>query len=241
MADKRNNYRFIIGLAVALLLPLSFYMVAKLMGKDQIHMPRYYVADRVDSTRKGGREVYDTVFHHTADLQAVNQFGDRISLNQDLKDRILVVNFFFTTCPGICPRLTRNIHLLQKAYNRTAMKRNDTIVHFVSITVNPERDSVPALRAYAARYDADFNRWWFLTGDKKALYNYARNELHLATPQGDGGADDFIHSEQLVLLDRDRNIRGYYNGLDTAELQRCANDIGLLYLEKKKGRKDEEE
>jgi protein SCO1/2 len=123
--------------------------------------------------------------------------------------------------------------LLQNAYRRTPMSPNDTIAQFISITVNPERDSYPALSDYAKRYGADPNHWWFITGDKKALYGYARHELHVEAPEGDGGADDFIHTEQIVVLDKDRNIRGYYNGLDSQAIGRCAYDIGLLAMEKK--------
>lgn len=229
----RSNKRFLIGIAVAFLVPLSFYLVTKFMSKDKLTLPRYFVADRVDSQLVNGKMQYDTVFHRVNDLVLTNQLGQQVSLNNDLKGKIVVVNFFFANCPTICPRLTTNVALLQRAYRRTAMKDNDTIMQLVSITVNPERDSFPALRAYADRYGANHDRWWFLTGDKKTIYNFARHELHVAVGDGDGGADDFIHTEQLVLLDKDRNIRGYYNGLDSADIKRCADDIGWLSLEKK--------
>lgn len=233
MNKKSNIIKYSLGLAVAILLPLSFYIIAKVLKKDQINMPRYYVADRVDSHQVDGKMVYDTIFHKTAELEAINQFGDHVGLNKDLEGKIVVVNFFFTTCPTICPRLTRNMKLLQNAFRPTPMKKNDKSVQFVSISVNPERDTAHALFEYAKKYNADMNSWWFLTGDKKALYNYARNELHLVSPEGNGGADDFIHSQQIVLLDVDRNIRGYYNGLDSLEIGKCAFDIGQLNMEKK--------
>ena len=108
----------------------------------------------------------------------------------------------------------------------------DTAVQFISITVDPLRDSFQALRAYADRYKVNHDHWWFLTGDKKSIYDYARNELHLTVGPGDGGADDFIHTEDLILLDGNREIRGYYEGLDTASIRKCADDIVLLTLEK---------
>jgi len=197
-------------------------------------MPGYFIADRVDSSIVAGKKVYDTTFHKVAELNAINQFGDKVGLNRDLPNRILVVDFFFTTCPSVCPQLTRNMKLLQNAYKRTPMSNNDTIVQFVSITVNPERDTFQALFAYAKHYGADMNRWWFITGNKKDLYHYARQELHVAAPDGDGGADDFIHTEQLVLIDRQRHIRGYYNGLDSASVGKCAFDIGRVNMEKDK-------
>lgn len=236
MKQKNNKFKFILGFAVALGLPLSFYLIAKGLGKDKLHMPRYYIADHVDSQLVDGKMQYDTIYHKAGELEAINQYGDKIGLNRSLPGRILVINFFFTTCPTVCPQLMQHMKQLHTAYKPTPMKKNDNIVQFISITVNPERDSFQALTAYGKKYGADFNRWWFLTGDKKALYNYARNELHIVAPEGNGGADDFIHSQQIVLLDKDRNIRGYYDGLNEVDIDKCAFAIGQLNLEKKHGR-----
>ena len=237
MKNKNNSWKYFLGLAVALGLPLSFYLIAKGLGKDKMHMPLFYIADQVDSQLVNGKMDYDTVWHQAAELEAVNQFGDKIALNRDLKGRILVIDFFFTTCPSICPQLTRSMKQLQDVYKPTPMKKNDDLVQFISITVNPERDSFKVLHDYALKYGADMNRWWFLTGDKAKLYNYARHELHLSTPDGNGGADDFIHSQQIVVVDVDRNIRGYYDGLVDSAVHKCAYDIGQLILEKKHKKK----
>jgi len=109
----------------------------------------------------------------------------------------------------------------------------DTVVQFLSLTVNPERDSFPVLRVYADRYHANHDRWWFLTGSKKDIYSFARQQLKLTVGPGDGGADDFVHTEQFVLIDKDRNIRGYYNGLEDSNIVKCADDIVYLTLERK--------
>ncbi|MBZ0098258.1 MAG: SCO family protein, partial [Taibaiella sp.] len=110
-------------------------------------------------------------------------------------------------------------------------------VHLVSISVDPEKDSVPALRLYADQHGADHDHWWFLTGERDKIYNYAYNELHVVMGREEEGIDKFIHTQKLVLLDKDRHIRGYYDGIDTAELRRCADDIILLTLEKKRKRR----
>ena len=121
------------------------------------------------------------------------------------------------------------MQLLNKAF-----KKNDSSMRFVSISVDPATDSVPRLRAYADKVHANHDKWFFTTGDKQAIYHYARKELDLQLVDGDGGADDFIHPEQFVLLDKYRNIRGYYNGLDSEKVRLCAEDITYLMLEKNK-------
>jgi len=225
-----------IGMAVAVLLPLSFYLIAKVLKKDRIAMPRYYIADRVDSSMVDGQMQRDTVFHKVADLVLTNQVGEQVSLNKDLSGKILVVDFIYTTCPSICPKLTQNMMLLQKAFRKDPKKKvtmNDE-VHLLSITVDPERDSFQILRKYADRFRVNHDHWYFLTGDKEAIYNYARKELGLSVQPEEHGAVDFIHTQKIVVIDQNRYIRGYYDGMDNAALAKCAYDISLLSMEKKK-------
>ena len=218
---------FILGLAVALVLPLSFYIIAKYLHKDRLDMPGYFVKD-TDTAGKA------SPYHQVAEFIARNQMGDVVHLNADLLEKILVVNFMFTRCPSVCPRLTRAMLQLQKAYKPTPMRRNDTIMQLISITVDPDFDTVGALHAYSLHSGANPDHWWFLTAPKKDIYHYARHELHVASAEGegDGGIDDFIHTQQIVLLDHNRHIRGYYDGLDSLAVERCANDISKLYIEK---------
>jgi protein SCO1/2 len=234
MSNKKNSKKYLLGLAVAIVLPLSVYfiadgLIARGVMKGKIKLPDYYIIDTVKQVVVEGKTVQDTFYHKVGNLQLTNQLGDKIAINEDLKGKILLVNFFFVNCPTVCPKLTANMKMIQNAF-----KKNDTSVHLLSITVNPEKDTFQALRAYADRYKVNHDYWWFLTGDKSGIYNFARNELYVVTGGGDGGADDFMHSEKLVLIDKDRHIRGYYNGLDTVDLRRCADDIVLLTMEKKK-------
>lgn len=235
MSRKISNKRFLGGLAVAFLLPLSFYLITLLLSKGKVHLPKYYIAEKIDSQLVDGKVKYDTTHHQTSNLTLVNQLGKTISLNEDLAGKILVVDFFFVNCPTVCTKLTGNIAFLQKAFKKDKKKQMalDTMVHFVSISVDPVRDSIPALRAYAERFNANHDKWWFLTGDKNGIYNFARNELALSVQQGDAGPNDVMHTQKIVLIDQQRYIRGYYDGLDTLELNRCAEDIVLLSLEKK--------
>jgi protein SCO1/2 len=202
-------------------------------------MPGYYGVDSVQATVIDGRQQNDTVYHRVSDLTLINQLGHIVSLNKDLAGKMLVIDFFFTTCPTICPQLTVNMRKLQSSYKKDPKKEAslDTVVQFISITINPERDTFQAMRAYADRYGANHDHWWFLTGNKKSIYDFARNELKLPVGPGDGGAEDFIHTEKVVLLDKDRNIRGYYDGLKDISMLRCADDIVYLTLERKVKRK----
>jgi protein SCO1 len=234
--SKSTNTRLFLGLAVAFVLPLSFFMIAQVLSKDKIHLPSRYGVEKIDSAIIDGKLETDTIYHTVGDLSLTNQLGEQISFNKELSGKILVVDFFFVNCPSVCPKLTGNIGMLQKAFRRNPKVENglDNTIQFVSISVDPVHDTFQALRAYADRFAVNHDHWWFLTGDKKAIYDFARNELKLAVGPGDGGAEDFIHTEKLVLIDARRNIRGYYDGLDTVEIKRCADDIVLLTLEKEK-------
>ena len=146
-------------------------------------MPRHYIVDRVDTVNKDGKVKYDSIYHKVADITLTNQLGAQVSLNKDLEGKVLVIDFFYVNCPNICPRLTGNMSLLQGAFKKDNKKENPVEVSFqlLSVTVNPSADSVPVLRAYADHYNVNHDHWWFLTGDKKSIYNYARNELGLVT------------------------------------------------------------
>lgn len=228
MSKKINIKSFLIAGLFSLFIPLGAYFYLKLSGHDgRVQLPRTYGYDKVDSQIVDGKIRYDTTFHTLKDLHLINQLGDTISLNETLKGKILVVDFFFTTCASICPQLSHNMYLLNKAY-----RKNDSSVRFLSITVDPEHDSIPQLRRYADKYEANHDKWFFLTGNKKEIYDFARKELLLPVEEGNGDEEDFIHPDRFVLIDKYRNIRGYYNGLDSNEVRLCAEDIALLMLEK---------
>ncbi len=234
MTTKQSNKKFLKGIAVAFLLPLSFYIIISILSKDKLHLPRYYVADSVVTVMEDGKAVQDTIFHRVADISLTNQFGKTVSLNNDLKGKILVVDFIYTSCATTCPLLSDNMEMLQKAFKKDFKKENslDTAVHFISITVDPEHDSFQVLRHYADKYTANPDHWWFLTGSRADIYNFARKQLFVNMEEGSGGLDDFIHTDKMVLIDTARYIRGYYNGTDTADVIRCADDIVILTKQK---------
>lgn len=191
-------------------------------------MPRYYKPVGMATYEERGKIMEDTMYYQTQDIKLVNQLADTVLLNSSLRGKILIVNFFFTSCATICPEMSHNISVMQKAFKKKIPER----FQFISISITPEVDSVPALRSYANRYTFDHDKWWFLTGKKDDIYKYMKDELGLIL--NENAAHDPEHSNKIVLLDEDRHIRGYYNALDPHELRKCADDAIFLTMEKKK-------
>jgi len=227
----------ILALCLAILLPVVCYILVNKLSSDAVHMPGRYYADTVISKVSNGKSSTDTVWHRVPNIRLTNQLGSNVSLD-DLNGKILIADFFFTRCPSICPTLTRNMRLLQDALKGKDPRRIDTpFVHFLSFSVDPERDSVPALKKYSDKYNINPDVWWLLTGPKDSIYNFALNEIKLGIQDGQGVDSNFIHTQRLVLIDRERVIRGYYNGLDSSAMSKLAEDLTLLMLEKDKKKK----
>lgn len=190
-------------------------------------MPHHYFYDDVKTTEKNGRISTDTIWHHVKSIPFTNQLGQKVSFD-DLRGKIIVLDFFFTRCPTICPGLARSMKKLQDSF-----VKNDSIVQFVSISVDPEHDSVPQLRKFADRYNANHDTWWFVTGDKKQIYDFALQEIKASI--ADAEVDTaFIHTENFFLLDTNRIVRGWYNGFDKAKQEELVRDIPTLMLERDK-------
>ena len=161
--------------------------------------------------------------HHIDDFHFLNQLGDTISQGQ-LEGTIYVVNFFFTTCGGICPKMSKQLQRVQAEF------RGDEHFKILSHTVNPSYDSVPVMYNYARRFDADDKQWWFLTGSKEELYLMARKSYLVVPDKEDpnfehGSESDFIHTENFVLIDPDKRIRGMYDGTNAEEVSELIRDI----------------
>jgi len=163
------NKKAFLALCVAILIPLAGYFILKNAGDKATIMPRRFYWDNVVADTINGKVQYDTVWHKTQDATLVNQLGDTIHLDS-IKGKIIVADFFFTHCPSICPTLTKNMVKMQQSFMRGGdpMHRIDTsVVQFLSFTVDPERDSVAALKKYADHFGVNSDNWWFLTGPKK--------------------------------------------------------------------------
>ncbi|MCX8019271.1 MAG: SCO family protein [Chitinophagaceae bacterium] len=230
--------RALYALMLTLLVPIIAYFFVKNKSSKAVEMPRYFYPDTVVEKIVKGKKTYDTVWHTIGDFSLYNQEGQRISLD-NLKNKILVVDLFFTRCPTICPTMTVNMkRLAESMMNRKRIGENiSDKVHFLSFSIDPERDSVSRLKMWASRFQINPVNWWLLTGDKKQIYDFALKELKLGLQDGYGIDSNFIHSEKFVLIDSRRHIRGYYNGLDSASLARLSRDIVYLTMEKIPGKK----
>jgi protein SCO1/2 len=224
--------RTILGISMAVLLPLVSYFIVNSLSKSAVIMPKRYFYDSVVNVTDNGKTRVDTVWHSVKPVQLLNQFGKQVTLNDpELKDKILIVDFFFTSCPSICPSLTRNMKKMQDAFNKT-----DTVLRFISITVDPARDSSEKLKAYGDKYNINHDTWWMLTGDKQVIYDLAMKEFKANIADTDVDTN-FIHTDKFFLLDKSRVVRGWYSGLDSAHLDRLMNDVVLLQLERDKKKK----
>lgn len=162
--------------------------------------------------------------HRIADFILTDQNGETVT-NETFEGKIYVADFFFTTCKSICPKMSKNMVILSEDL------QDDANVMFLSHSVMPLVDSVPVLRAYADLYEVDDSRWKMVTGSKQHIYELARKSYFAATTEGDGGVDDFIHTENFVLIDPDRRIRGFYDGTSADEMERLALELEALELE----------
>lgn len=219
------NKKSLIALIVAILLPVTGYLLVSYYSTRAIDMPHRYFYDSVNVVKKNGEITYDTAWHHVSNIHLTNQLGQHVSFD-DLKGKIIVLDFFFTHCPTICPKLAVAMKKLQNSF-----PNQDSIVQFVSISIDPQHDSVAQLRKWADRFNVNPDSWWLLTGNRDSIYNFALHEIKASV--ADQGIDTaFIHSEKFFLLDKNRVIRGWFDGLDTIAQAKLVRDIPLLMLEK---------
>lgn len=227
------NTKALYAVMLALLLPLVCYFIIKRYSDNAVVMPQHYYADSVVTTTKNGKRTMDTAWHRVTDFSLLNQMGDTISWKK-MKGQIVIVDFFFTHCPTICPGLTRNMKRLQESINngeRVGDRTNEQ-VHFLSFSIDPERDSVQRLKYWADRFQINPDQWWLLTGNKKTIYNLGINEMKIPVEDGLGVDTNFMHTDHFILLDSNHYVRGYYHGLDSVSLAKLSEDIVLLTLER---------
>ena len=192
-----------------------FYYILNPLETLPIYQPAEVNEKLVDSSI-----IHVSKYHKIADFKLTNQNGEKIT-QEYYKDKIYVADFFFTTCQDICPVMTKNMYQLQQEL------KNDNNILFLSHTVIPEIDTVEQLKKYAIENKIDESRWNLVTGDKKQIYELARKS-YLAVEDVEFGEFDMIHTENFMLIDKQKQIRGFYDGTNTEEIQRLLKDIGIL-------------
>jgi len=191
-------------------------------SKKPLRSLPYIGVSNVDSTKVDGKYKVDTIYHKVLDFKLTDQFGQTVTLDT-FKNKVFVANFFFAQCPGICKRMNS---LLETA---TFKFKGNPYVKFVSYTVDPVRDSVPVMLEYAKMHNAIPYQWYFLTGDKSAIYNLARKSYYAAVD--DSAGNNFVHTQNMALVDMQGHIRGIYSGTDSTEVNKMIIDINLLLQE----------
>ncbi|MBL0328196.1 MAG: SCO family protein [Bacteroidetes bacterium] len=198
--------------------PSALYVFLSVGKTNFIHL-QYFGEKEIAPNGK------DTIYHTVAPFSFINQDGKTVT-DKDYNGKIYVVDYFFTTCKTICPKMTSELLRVQNKFAYTK-----GLVQILSHTVDPENDSVPVLKAYSEMVHADTKMWTFVTGDKKELYDMARTSYLLNATEGDGGPDDFVHSELFILIDKEKHIRGIYDGTDIKAVSNLMDDIKVLMAE----------
>ncbi len=246
------NKKALYAIIIALIVPLVIFLYVNSLPKAAIPKPIFY--DSVSSVIKNGKQKNDTFWHHLPDFRLTNQLGQKVSLKdlvtmdgKDTSGRITVADFFYTHCPAICPVMTSNMKKLQNTVKKAVDIDGKTteLVQFISFSIDPERDSVAALKKWADRFQIDPSNWWLLTGDKQTIYDLSLKHMNLAVqdPKIDSA---FPHTDIFVLIDKNGVIRVrrdklanpvLYHGLDSTSMANLSEDIVLLSLEKDRTKK----
>jgi protein SCO1/2 len=202
-----------------ILIPLGFvgwFFISKKQGAPITYLAYFGPKNSIQSN--------DTNYHTIPDFEFINQDNEKVN-KQTLKNKIYVTEYFFTTCKSICPIMN---NYLEKVYKEF---KNEKDFLILSHTVDPETDSASVLKEYANAHGVNDKRWLFVTGKKVDLYNLARKGYLLNAEEGNGGEEDFIHTQNFALIDKESHIRGFYDGTDSLEIVRLTQEIKILLKE----------
>lgn len=176
------------------------------------------------TTTVNGQSVTDTVYQTIPAFKYVNQYGDSTG-SKNLDGKIYVADFFFTSCPSICPIMQRNMLSVYNAY------KNNADFKIISFTIDPKHDSVPVLKNYADKLGVTGNSWWFLRGNRDSVYRIASNSYLVGVSQDSTAAGGYVHQGYFVLIDKEKRVRGSYDGTDMKQVSQLIDDIKTLQAE----------
>lgn len=216
---KKSVPTFIFLVVFSIIGITAFYHILKTDKRLKVYNPSDVNPRLVDETVKHVRNN-----HTIADFSLINQNGKTIT-NKDYEGKIYVADFFFTRCQTICIVMAYNMGELQDYY------KDDDDIMFLSHSVTPVMDSVPVLKEYAIKKGVNDQKWNVTTGPKKHIYDLARKSYFAVLDEGEGDESDFIHTEQFVLVDKERRIRGFYDGTKKEDMEKLKSDMVLLKAE----------
>ena len=218
---KKNEfwirYRYLIFFII--IFTISGVSIFKYVLTPEKKLP-VYSPSMVNSELVSEEIQYKKKYHKISNFVMTNQNNELVT-EKNYDNKIYVADFFFTTCPSICPIMTGNMVFLQNE-----LEKED--IMFASFSVTPEIDSVEVLKKYAVEKGVDDPRWNLMTGNKKEIYDLARKSYLVAKEIPDEGSHDMIHTENFVLVDKEKRIRGYYDGTNIDEINLLLSDINLL-------------
>ena len=216
MGSFFNKFKFLgmVMLGISAVIIYLFYNALQPQKTLPVYSPAMVNSELVDQEIQHIRK-----YHTIEDFSLINQNGDTIT-QDDYRENIYIADFFFTTCPTICPIMTKNMASIQD-------KVGDDVM-LLSHSVTPQIDSVAQLKKYALEKGVDDSKWNLVTGDKKQIYELARKSYLAVKTDGDGGPYDMIHTENFILVDKKKRIRGFYDGTREEEVQKLLEDLKIL-------------
>ncbi|MDQ3393512.1 MAG: SCO family protein [Bacteroidota bacterium] len=208
-------------LLITLAVPVFIFLFLKAFGSNNFTIPIYYEEGVISSLSQC---TFSKDVHRIPDFELTTSRNTKIS-HQVLEGKVTVVDFFFTSCPNICPAMSKEMSRVHDKY------KSHPDFQILSFTVDPQHDNVSSLDKYSKRFEIRGNEWQFITGEKEKIYHLARCGFILPVEDGDGSPEDFIHSEKFILVDAQKRIRGYYDGTDREDVDRLITEIDILNKE----------
>ena len=218
----------LLGSGIALFVPVICFFILRSAGHTgHVYAPPHFGIDSVLETKSDGVTQYDTIYHQIQNAVFTNHLNQSVNLSTDYPRRMLVIGFFDTENKTVSDKISYHLGHIQNGFR---LKKTDTSIQMISISCGNPDDNLKAVRAYANKETHDHDTWAFLLSDSAKTARFAKEELFLT--QGDQLRKDY-HS-QLILVDKYRNIRGYYNGLDSMQVKDCIDDMAIMMVEKNK-------
>ncbi|MCC6542404.1 MAG: SCO family protein [Flavobacteriales bacterium] len=227
-SSKRTKWLVLGGIAAFILSLFLFFSPLAGLVKHTFNYLPYYGQKETVLVQRDGKSVVDTIYAQIPPFSFIDRYG-RPFTDKDVEGKIIIADFFFTRCTTICPRMGVNMQQLQLKLNDEAFRD----VVFLSHTVDPEHDTPAVLDAYAKKLEADPERWKFLTGNAVDIYRMGNTGYLLSALEDSTSAEQFVHDGRFVLVDKQKHIRGYYDGTEAEGVNALAADLKMLLKEER--------